>query len=376
MKLELLQEDLNKALSIVSRFVAVRPQLPVLSNILFSAQEDNQLRLAATNLEIGIQYWLGAKVIEPGQIALPAKDLTEFISYLSPGKITLETGKKIQVKIVSAIGESSFAGMDDKEFPKIPQIDQNQVFSLPKESLSEAVAKVGFAAASDDTRPVLEAVNWQFTKDGYQMVATDGYRLSLKNVSGIKVKMKKETDSVNFLIPCRSLMEITHLAGNKEEIKLGLTSDGNQVIFVLDELQLVSRLIEGEFPDYRKIIPKEAKTKVTIGREEWLQAIKAASVFAKGSSNIVKLEIKESSVIISANAPSVGENKAEIEAKVVGEGLPIAFNYRFVLDFLNAVPGTEKEVVLELTESLAPGVFKIPSDPSYLHLIMPVRVDL
>ncbi|MBU2592211.1 DNA polymerase III subunit beta [Patescibacteria group bacterium] len=376
MKLELLQEDLNKALSIVSRFVAARPQLPILSSILFSAQEDNKLCLAATNLEIGIQYWLGAKVTEPGQMALPAKDLTEFISYLSPGKITLESGKKIQVKIVSVGGESSFAGMDGKEFPKIPQINQDEIFSLPKESLSEAVAKVGFAAASDDTRPVLEAINWQFTKDGYRMVATDGYRLSLKDVSGIKVKMKKETDSVSFLIPCRSLTEITHLADNKEEIKLGLTADGNQVVLVLEELQLASRLIEGNFPDYQKIIPKEAKTKVTLGREELLQAIKTASVFARGSSNIVKLEIKEGSVVVSANAPSVGENKTEIEAKVVGEGLRIAFNFRFVLDFLSAVPNTEKEIVLELTENLAPGVFKIPADPSYLHLIMPVRVDL
>lgn len=376
MKLEVLQEDLNKGLSIVSRFVSPRPQLPILANILFSAEKDNRFRLAATNLEIGIQYWFGAKVFQPGQIAIPAKDVSEFVSYLSPGKITFEVDKKMKTGITSSSGQGFFAGMDPKEFPKIPQTDQNKTFSLPIKSLAEVVNRVGFAAATDDTRPVLGAINWQFTKDGYRMVATDGYRLSLREVHGVKVKMKKDSDSVNFLIPARSLTEIVHLADKKETVEIGLTDDSNQVVFILEELQLASRLIEGEFPDFQKIIPKETKTKVVLDREELLQAIKIASVFAKGSANIVKFDVTKKGIVVSANAPSVGENKTEVSAKVEGDGLQIAFNFKFVLDFLNAVPSEEKEIILELTESLAPGLFKTPSDTSWLHLIMPVRVDL
>lgn len=375
MKIQLLQEDLDRGLTIVSRFVAPRPQLPVLANILFSAEKGNRLRLAATNLEVGVQYWLGGKVEITGQLALPAKEVSEFVSYLSPGKLTLEAKGKTQVKITSSGGEGSFSGMSGDEFPKIPLLDQKEANPLPVRSLVEAVNQVGFAVAADDTRAVLGAINWQFTNNGYRMVATDGYRLSLKDIVETKVKVRAKGEEAVFLVPGRSLTEIVRLAGGEKEIKIGLTNDGNQVVFLLPDLQLTSRLIEGEFPDYEKIIPKETKTKVILEKEEFLQAIRVASVFARESANVVKFSLKEGKIIISANAPSVGENKTEVSAKITGAKTQIAFNYRFILDFLNAIPLEEKEVVLELTDSLAPGLFKIPSDSNWLHLIMPVRVD-
>ncbi len=376
MKLKLLQEDLNKNLSITSRFVASRPQLPILANILFSAEKNNKLFLTATNLEIGICCGLGAKVETTGKLAIPAKEISEFVSYLSVGKLTLESKKKTQIKIISPSGESLFTGMDPAEFPKIPSINEDEAVSLPMKGMIEAVNQVGFAVAGDDTRPVLGAINWQFTTSGYRMVATDGYRLSLKNVSGVKIKVNAKNGKTTFLIPARSLAEIVRLAAGQDKIKVGLTKDGNQVIFLLPDLQLTSRLIEGEFPDYEKIIPSQTKTKVVLEKEEFLQAVKIASVFARESANVVKFSLKDNRMTISANAPSVGENKTEVGAKIDGPKLEIAFNFRFILDFLNAVPVEEGEINLEFTESLTPGLFKIPSDSSWLHLIMPVRVDL
>ncbi len=376
MKLEVLQEDLNQSLSVVSRFIASRPQLPVLANVLFSADKNNRLKLSATNLDIGIQYWIDAKVEKPGQITVPAKEISEFVSYLSPGKLELETVKQGQVKISSSQGESSFAGMDAEEFPEIPVIDQGKTASLPLANLEEAVNFVGFAAADDDARPVLAAVNWEFSKDGYRMVSTDGYRLSLRDVSGVEVNMDKTENSGNFLIPARSLTEIVRLASGESELKVGLTEDENQVVFVLPDLQLTSRLIEGEFPEYQKIIPEETSTKVLVDKEEFHQSVRMASVFARESANVVKFNVGKGKVAISSNAPSVGENKTEVGAQIEGDDLEIAFNYRFMLDFLKAVPSSEQQVQMEFNEALTPGMFKIPSDKNWLHIIMPVKVDL
>ena len=375
MKLEVLQENLSKGLAIASRFVASRPQLPVLTNILFLAEKNNKLRLTATNLEIGIQYWLGAKVEESGQLTVPAKELTEFISYLSAGKLALESKKKTQLEVNSQSGKAVFSGMNAAEFPKIPVASEDKTVSLPIKSLAEAVNRCSFAAAADDTRPVLAAIYWQFTANGYRMVATDGYRLSMKDISGVKLKLNNEKEMF-FLIPARSLMEVTRLVNLEETIKVGLTKDGNQVIFLLPDWQLSSRLIEGEFPDYQKIIPQETKTKISLEREEFYQAVKIASVFARESANIVKFVLKKGQMIITANAPSMGENKTEINTKIKGPELSIAFNYRFILDFLNAIPDEEEEVILEFNDALSPGVFKIASDPSWLHIIMPVRIDI
>jgi len=374
MDFEILQEDLANALSVVSRFVSSRPQLPVLANILFSVRKDNKLLLAATNLEVGIQFLLDAKVKKPGELALPAKDINEFVSYLSPGRIHLFSSNDFKITLTSSSGKSLFSGMNADEFPKMPVADKDLTVGLPKNGIRECFEKIGFAAANDDTRPILAAINWQFNKNGYRMVATDGYRLSLKDIDNVSVKLKSKDDVLKFLIPSRSLAEAVRLA-KTDEIRVGLTTDGNQVIFLMDGIQLSSRLIEGDYPDYQKILPEKTKINVVLNKDEFLQAIKIASVFARNSGNIVKLNVKSDKVIISANAAGIGENKTEVAAKVEGTKLEIAFNYRFLIDFLSAITEEEKEVGIELTESLAPGVFKIPSDPLWLHLIMPVRVE-
>jgi len=371
MKAQILQEELNKGLSTVSRFVASRPQLPILANILLVV-EKGKLRLSATNLDLGVNLWLGGKIDKEGLIAIPAREITEFVSYLNPGPLNLELDKNLLV-ISSATNKASFVGMNGKEFPKIPQLEKETAFPLPLEQLSQAVSQVGFAAAVDEARPVLEGIYWQLEGKNYQMVATDGYRLSLKKVDLKKAVVSGKKKTV-FLIPARSLAEVVKLSDG-EAVQVGLTKDKNQVVFGFSQGQISSRLLEGEFPEYGKIIPKQTKTKVWLDKQDFLGGVKAASVFAREAANIVILDIDKKEVKIKADAPQMGENQSSVAAKVEGEPIKTAFNFRFLLDFLNAVPQEENNLLFEFTEPLSPALFKFEGDNSWLHVIMPVRLE-
>lgn len=372
MNLSILQENLNQALSTVSRFVSPKTQLPVLANILFST-EKGRLNLSATNLEVGISLSVGAKIEKEGSITLPAKELTEYVSYLSPGKIDISLDKKQKVKIISPQTETIFAGLDAKDFPQIPQMDKKKSFSLPTELLSTTVPQIAYAAATDDTRPVLTGIFWHFFDTKLRMVATDGYRLSLKDLTLKTPISLGKKNQLTFLIPGKTLQEITKLVGSEKEIKIGLTKDENQVIFQLPDVVLASRLIDGNFPDYERILPTDHKTSILIDKEELIQNLRLTSVFARESANVVKIKIQKDSLELTANSPQVGQNITRVSAKVEGPSLDIAFNYRFLLDFLNVCRSDVLEI--KLTDSLAPGVFADPKDPSFVHIIMPVRLQ-
>ncbi len=370
MKLQILQNNLDQGLSITSRFVSSRPQLPILNNILLST-DNGKLCLSATNLELGINIWLGAKIEKPGKLAMPAREMAEFVSYLSTEKINLVSEKDNQLTISSPQATASFVGMRVDEFPQVPSLDKKSSFSLPLESLSQAVSQVGFAAASDETRPVLEGIFWQFENGEYRMAATDGYRLSFKKVT-LGKKSTKEKSA--FLVPAKTLSEVIRL-GKGETVQIGLTKGQNQAIFAFPQMEISSRLLEGEFPEYEKIIPQSAKTKVSLNKEDFVQSVRIASVFARESANIVLLKIGKQEMTITANAPQVGENKASLPVKVEGEPIKIAFNYKFLLDFVNAVPADKKDITIELNDPLSPTVFKIDGDKTWLHIIMPVRME-
>jgi DNA polymerase-3 subunit beta len=371
MKLSLLQENLNTALSNVSRFVSTKAQLPVLNNILLST-DNGRLKLSATNLELSINYWIGAKIEEEGNITIPSKEITEFVSYLSPGKIDLSLNENNLLTLSSAKSESSFTTVAAVDFPEFPKLDEKTVFELDLSILNQAISQLAFAAATDDTRPSLTAILCNFFSDHLTLAATDGFRLSYKEIKLVN-PINLNSDQITFLIPAKSLIEVTKLAKNASKIKIGLTSDGHQVVFILDDVELISRLIEGEFPDYKRIIPDSFVTKLFLNKDELSQAVKIASVFAKESANVIKLNIKTNSVDITANAPQVGQNKASIESKVEGETLEIAFNYKFLTDFINVCKS--QEILIELNESLTPGCFQDQSDPQFTHIIMPVRLQ-
>lgn len=372
MKLSLLQENLNTALSNVSRFVSSKSQMPILNNILLST-DNGRFKLTATNLDMGINYWIGAKIEEEGNITIPSKEITEFVSYLSSGKIDISLTSNNLLIINAPKAESTFTTMPSLDFPEFPSISKDSLIEIDSALLVEAISQIAFSAAVDDSRPILTSILCQFNEDNLTLVATDGFRLSLKTLKLINPISLKPGQNNLFLIPAKSLIEVTKLAKTTKKIKIGLTSDEHQIVFVLDDLELFSRLLEGEYPDYKRIISDFYSTKVFINKDEFSQAVKIASVFAKESANVVRFNIKNSNIEISANAPQIGQNKNNVEAKVEGDPLEIAFNYKFLSDFLNVCKG--KEIIIELNESLTPAFFHDPLNPDFTHIIMPVRLQ-
>lgn len=375
MKIVCLQENLLKGINIVSRFVSFKNQLPVLGNIFLKA-EKNQLKLSATNLETGINYWLGAKVEKEGEFTIPAKIFGEFISSLPKDKVDIEKKEKsLKIKCLSYSAEIN--GLPADEYPKIPSFEKES-FSFKKEEILGAIKQVFFSAATDEGRPVLTGILIFFGKKDTIFVATDGYRLSFKKINKtISFPDNKEGIKENFkiIVPAKTMMELGRIIEEEdnEEVKVLLTQEKNQITFHYGEIDLVTRLIEGEFPAYEKIIPENYKTKIVLSKEDFWRAIKTASIFARESANIVRLKIEKGVLKISANAPQVGKNEITLEGKQEGEENSIAFNSRYLLDFLANTEGNE--VIFEMTESLSPGVFKTKEDNSHFHIIMPVRVQ-
>ncbi len=373
MKFSLLEENLNPALAHVSRFVSAKAQLPILNHILF-ATDSGRLKLSATNLEMGINFWVGAKIETEGNLCLPAKDIAEFISYLPVGKLNFDLNDHQLLSVKSAKASSTFTTLPPSDFPQIPSLDSKTAFDFDLPVLAQSVSQVAFSAAVDDARPVLTSVLCRFSSDNLTLVATDGFRLSVKNIKLVNpVDLKAGDDQLTLLIPAKSLMEVLKLSGSSPKIKIGLTPDRHQVVFVLEDLELVSRLIEGDYPNYERIIPESSSTKIFVNKNELAQAIRLASVFARQSANIVRFSVKKSSLELSANAPQIGQNQISLDARIEGDPLDIAFNYKFISDFLSVTKGDE--IVIELNQPLTPGAFRDQSDPHFLHIIMPVRLQ-
>ena len=373
MKFSVLQENLNTALQNVSRFVSPKTQLPILSNILFQSDE-GRLKLSATNLELGINYWLGAKLEDEGSFTIPSKEITEFVSYLSAGKIDVDLNEKSLLTVNSAKASSTFTTSPATDFPTSPSLDLSKAFDLDLSLLTKTVNQIVFASASDDTRPILTSVYWHFTPDQFTIAATDGFRLSVKTSKLVNpLNIQTDPDGFTFLVPARTLAEVVKLAKSSKTVKLGPSPDEHQLVFVLEYLVPVSRLVQGDFPPFQKIIPEETATKVYLDRTELTQAIKIVSVFARESANVVKFSLKTNSIELSANAPQLGQNKVDVDARIEGAPLDIAFNFKFISDFLNICTGDE--VLIELNEPLSSAIFRDQADPEFTHIIMPVRIQ-
>ena len=371
MNLQVLQENLAKALSTSSRFTSTKAQLPVLSNIALSAKK-NRLLISATNLELSISVSIGAKVTKEGELTIPARVITDLVVNLNSGSLNLSSEKE-HLKISSNNFTSTISGMNSSDFPSIPYEVDKGATSFGKDTIIDSLSLVLFAASSDETRPVLTGVLLIFEPGKLTFVATDGFRLSKKQIN-IK-SLKSPTGIKNLILPKNSLSELSRLSSESEEIKLSLKEGESQVVFGVGDSVLSSRIIDGEFPDFEKIIPKETITKITLDKEELLRAVKLASVFARDAANVVKITVGKDTVNVSAESSQSGSQEMQVDAKVEGEtkNLKIAFNYRFLEDFLNAVKADD--VQIELGGSNSPGIFTDPKDPNFLHLIMPVRIQ-
>lgn len=375
MKIQVLSENLQKKLPFVFHGISIRSQLPVLSNFLLEAK-NGILTISATDLEIGIQTEIEVSIEEEGGITVPAKVFVELISSLSPGKTTINTDGQI-IEIKNGKTKSTLQTISKEEFPKLYEDKGEKFTQIEKEIIEKDLAKVVFAATTDEGRPSLSGVLFKRKdsqdKSGFLLVATDGYRLSLKEVASIKKETKaNDVEKTQALIPARILREVV---GMKEEgdLEIFISGKNNQILFLQGGTLLVGRLIEAEFPAYEKIIPQDFTTKTMFNKEDLYRAVKTCSIFARETANIVKFSIKNSSITVSANTPSIGENVVEIDAQISGEENNIAFNARYLLELLSNIE--EEEVIFEMTGPLSPGVFKVKDDPTFLHLIMPIRVQ-
>lgn len=366
MKISCLSENLVKGLNLTSRIVSSHPSLPVLANILLETSK-GFLKISSTNLEIGLICKIGAKIEEEGSITILARLFTEYINSLPPGKVNL-TLEKNNLHITSGKSEAVICGIPSSEFPLIPKIEKPSLISLNSNTLFEGLALVVFAAALDESRPVLSGVFMNFKDNELKLVATDSYRLSEKIIK-LKNKLKEEK---KVIVPYRSAQEILRLlAESKGEVEI--TLDENQILFRLDDIELTSRLIEGNFPAYEQIIPSSSETKVDLAFEEFTSTIKTASLFARESLNNIKLEIRAKGELeISATSSQVGEMKTTLEAKVKGPDAEIAFNAKYLLDVLGALK--KDEVSLEVSGKLNPGVIRSKDSPDFLHIIMPLKI--
>ena len=371
MKVSLLFENFSKKILFANHAISSRSQLPILLNFLIQAKE-GKLTISATDLEIGIVVDIPAKIEEEGEITIPAKTLTELISATPVDKITLETKPEGLVMTGEKI-KTVFQTTPAEDFPRLYEERGEKVASVKRGLTDKDFSRVVFAASPDTERPALSGVLIRKERGGYSLVATDGYRLSLKKHA--MAGKEKGVGETSVIVPSRVIRELI-LMGKEaegEDVSVYVSSEKNQILFSEEDTTLVGRLIEGEFPNYEKIIPQSHSTKTVFSREELQRAVKASYVFARQTANIVKLSVQKDKIIVSANAPSVGNSIVEVEAKTTGSENEIAFNARYLLDFFSNIE--EDEISFEMAGPLAPGVFKIVGDDSFLHLIMPIRVQ-
>jgi DNA polymerase-3 subunit beta len=368
MRLSLTQENLSRALASVGRVVSSRTSLPVLSNVLL-ATDGNRLRLSATNLEIGVNYWIGSKVEEEGSLTVPARLFSEFVANLPHGNIELSARDNV-LTVKTPHYESKLNGISAEEFPLIPAVTTDPILRLPASDLREALAQVVIAASADEARPVLAGV-YMYTEDSdLYLVATDSYRLAERKL----VLEGDEPQKLAVIIPAKTMQELVRLLGEGDgEVEVYL--DDNQVMFRIADIELVSRLIEGQFPNYRQIVPQSAETSFDIDTSEFMRITKIAGLFARESAGSVKLDIRaEGEVNIVSSDSEVGGNTSSAECDVSGNDGEIALNARYLIDALNVMKS--RRVTFAISGKLNACVISPADDDApdeYLHLIMPLR---
>lgn len=367
MKFTVLQQDFLPVLQSVARSTGVRSTLPVLDNVLLSV-DGKKLKIAATNLEIGVIKYLGVEVEESGEITIPAKTLVELISGLGQNKISLESKGEI-LTIQSGKFKATINGIGAAEFPAIP-LSSSLGISLPKEAFLTS-AQILFAAATDDGRPVLTGILTDISDNKLDFVATDGFRLAHR-----RLELSKGAVPFKSLIPKKTFEEVLRLISEEQEIEevgISISENQNQIVFNLAGAQISSRLIEGQFPVWSKIIPQTIVARVAVAKEELLKAIKLAAVFAKNEANIVILSTKKGILKLESQTKEVGSQENEIECDVEGEDLVIAFNTKFLMDAISNAPSLQ--IMLEFSGDLSAALIKPVGVEGLEYIVMPVRLN-
>lgn len=366
MKFTVLQQDLLPGIQAVARSVGVRSTLPVLDNVLLSA-EGKRLKISATNLEIGIVKYLNVEVETPGDITVPAKTLVELISGLGQNKVIIQSEGEI-LTIESGKFKATVNGIAAAEFPAIP-LSEDKGVTFPKEAFLTS-SQILFASAVDEGRPVLTGILTEASDGKLDFVATDGFRLAHRQFDLPKGKMHFRS-----LIPRRTFEELLRLLAEEEveEVSIATSQNQNQAVFSLGNTVVSSRLIEGQFPAWGKIIPEKIVAKALVDKDELLKAIKLAAIFSKNEANVVVLTVQKGLLKIESHAKELGSQENEIEGEIKGEELTIAFNTKFLLDAVSNAPSAQ--IMMEFSGPLSAVLIKPVGVPGLEYIVMPVRLS-
>ncbi len=376
MKVTCLQENLNKALSIVGRAVATRTTLPVTQNVLL-ATDQGRLKVSATNLEIAITTWVGGKVEGEGAVTVPARLLTDFVSSLPQGPVDIDASQKpLGLHLVCGRFEGRLLGTDAEEFPPIPSVQDGVGINVMPRAMRAAINQVVFAAATEDSRPVLTGVKVELEEDRMILAAADGFRLAVHTAR----LAAPVAEPVGFIIPSKTLAELNRLLTDQEEaVEFIVTPQRSQVLLRMKNVEMVSQLVQGSFPNYKQLIPQSFGTRTVVKLQDLVRAVRTAAIFARDGSGIVRIQVTPESggaagkMTVSARAEELGENTSEVDAKVEGEAAKIAFSSKYLTDVLNAI--NREEVALETTTSSSPGVIRPVGSDDYVHVVMPMFVQ-
>jgi DNA polymerase-3 subunit beta len=364
MKFSVSKEKLLESLQTVQNVVSTRTTLPILSNVLLRA-EDGRLRLTTTDLDVGVAANMEVEVERAGGTTLPAKRLVTIVRELPSSEVHLEVDSKNVASI--RCGQSFFKimGLPEEEFPALPKFENAKEFKISQRELRDALKKTAYATSTDETRYVLNGILFSLKENKLTMVATDGRRLALVD---IELEFPR-SEEVEMIVPSKCVNELQRLLGDEGDLRM--TVGENQVAFEIDGTLLVSKLIEGNYPNYRQVIPGEAKERVVLERELFLSAVHRVSLLASEKSNSVKLVFGRNNIEIAANTPDVGEAKESIPVSYKGKEFSIAFNPEFLMAPLRNL-GVD-EVFLDLIDEMSPGVIKIQTP--FLYVLMPMRIS-
>lgn len=376
MRVSVLQENLAHGLNVVSRAISSRSTLPVLQNVLV-ATDEGRLRLSATNLELGITCWIGAKIEEEGSTTVPARAFTELVGTLTDKQVEMSLNVRTQtLNIRCGASNTNLKCIDAQEFPPMPLAELSDGVQINVVDLKEMIQQVVFAASADEARPILTGVLVTVRDNLITMAAADGFRLSVR-----KAELSTPAPRpISAVIPARAMSELARILppSSEEVVTMMLPAERGQVIFRMKDAELVSQLIEGTFPDYEQIIPRSYKTRTVLSTWQFSKACRQAEIFAREGSHIARLnilaggELQPGKVEISGQSEETGDNLNEIDASVEGSSILIAFNVRFLREVLDVIK--TPDVALETTSATSPGVIRPVGEDNFLHVIMPMHL--
>jgi len=363
MKIEIAKDVLLNGIQKVQNVISARATLPILSNILVEAQQ-GKLKLTATDLDIGINCAIPVDIQEPGIITIPAKRFSDIIKELPDDSVSINTKKNNLIIIETKSCQFKIMGLPYEDFPKLPEFKEGGVIKLEQAILKEMLCLTSFTVSLDETRYVLNGILFKINQTNLTLVATDGKRLAV-----IERKSKQNTEKdLQIIVPLKTIQELNR--NLQEEGELSMLLSNNQVLFDLGSVVIISRLIEGEFPDYQQVIPPAAENKINVGREQFLLAIRRAALLSTPDYQAVKLEVFKNKLVVSKSTPDIGESREEVTIEYQGKEIAIGFNPNYLIDVLKNLK--EEKIEFELTDTQKPGVIRIDG---YVYIVLPMRLS-